>query len=99
MATRRWGEAILDGLDPNAASIVTATMLTPLPVESQADVGPYAQGVVRALVRRDLLRQASTLQAQLNRTQPGSAEYQDVFRELMEVETKRRATIDTAAML
>ncbi len=97
LATRRWGEAILDGLDPNAASIVTATMLTPLPVESKDDLGPYAQGVVRALVRRDLLRQASNLQAQLNRIEPGTPEYQDVFRALMDVDTRRRAAADPAA--
>ena len=97
LATRRWGQAILADLDPSAASAVTAAMVTPLPVESKSDVGTYAQGVVRALVRRDLGRKAENLQARLNRTQPGSPEHEAIFRELIDVETKRRSTVDPAA--
>lgn len=97
LATRRWGQAILADLDPSAASAVTAAMVTPLPVESKSDVGTYAQGVVRALVRRDLGRKVKNLQARLNRTQPGSPEHEAIFRELIDVETKRRSTVDPAA--
>lgn len=94
VATRRWGEALVDGLDQATQDQVTALMVTPLPVDDEGAVRDYAQGVVRALVRRDLLRQANGLQAKLRRTEPDSKEYSEAFTQLLELDARRRAMGD-----
>lgn len=96
LAGRRWTERLVEGLDQATKDQVTALAVTPLPVDEQdrGAVRDYAQGIIRALVRRDLLRQASNLQARIQRTDPDSDEYQQAFRELMEIDTKRRQYSD-----
>lgn len=98
LAVRRWGEHLLDGLDQRARDQVTSLVLTDLPV-NEAEPGAvrdYAQGIVRSLVRRDLLRQASNLQAQLRRSEPESEEYRQAFVQLIDIDKKRRAYSDIA---
>ncbi|WRS29404.1 DNA primase [Actinomycetaceae bacterium MB13-C1-2] len=96
LAVRRWGEHLLDGLDQSARDQVTALVLTDLPVNEgeQGAVRDYAQGIVRSLVRRDLLRQASNLQAQLRRSEPESDEYKQAFIQLIDIDKKRRSYSD-----
>ncbi len=96
LASRRWADKILDGLDDQTAVAVTSLLVQPLPIDDQ-DPHDYTQGVVRSLVRRDLLRKASVLQARLARAIPDSDEYRDAFAALMEVEAARRQAADPSS--
>ena len=96
LATRRWVDKLRESADPAVAEQITGFLVTPLPVE-QGGVRDYAQGIVRALVRRDLNRKAANLQAALRRAEEGSEEYTRAFRELMEIENKRREYADVVS--
>lgn len=93
LATRRWGVELRDYADPAVEEHITGLLVAPLPVE-QEGARDYAQGIVRALVRRDLTRRAANLQAALRRADEGSPEYTQAFTELMDIERRRRGYAD-----
>lgn len=78
---------------PGLEERMTGLMVASLPV-AESGARDYSQGIVRALVRNDLERRAHNLQASLNRTDETSPEYREAFRELMEIEQRRRAYSD-----
>ena len=93
LATRRWGERLRESSGPGLEERMTGLMVASLPV-AESGARDYSQGIVRALVRNDLERRAHNLQASLNRTDETSPEYREAFRELMEIEQRRRAYSD-----
>ena len=74
------------------ASLVQQLAVAPMPHRSEAELAVYVQGVVSALVDRELLRQKSELLGRLQRTdRTDVAAYAALQRALVEIETERRA--------
>jgi DNA primase len=74
------------------ASLVQQLAVAPMPHRNEAELTVYVQGVVSALVDRELLRQKSELLGRLQRTdRADTAAYAALQRALVEIETERRA--------
>lgn len=74
------------------ASLVQQLAVAPMPHRNEAELTVYVQGVVGALVDRELLRQKSELLGRLQRTDRADvAAYAALQRALVEIETERRA--------
>ena len=74
------------------ASLVQQLAVAPMPHRNEAELTVYVQGVVGALVDRELLRQKSELLGRLQRTdRTDVAAYAALQRALVEIETERRA--------
>jgi DNA primase len=74
------------------ASLVQQLAVAPMPHRSEAELTVYVQGVVSALVDRELLRQKSELLGRLQRTDRSDvAAYAALQRALVEIETERRS--------
>lgn len=74
------------------ASLVQQLAVAPMPHRSEAELTVYVQGVVSALVDRELLRQKSELLGRLQRTdRTDVAAYAALQRALVEIESERRA--------
>ncbi|MGH3704776.1 MAG: DNA primase, partial [Agromyces sp.] len=74
------------------ASLVQQLAVAPMPHRSEAELTVYVQGVVSALVDRELLRQKSELLGRLQRTdRTDAAAYAALQRALVEIESERRA--------
>lgn len=93
LATRRWGEHLLEGAPPQVAEDLTALMVMSLPVEEE-DLREYAQGMVRSLVVQDLAKKAGILQARLSRLDPSSVQAQEASAELWALERRRRSYLE-----
>ena len=72
------------------AQIITQLAVSPLPQDDPERLRDYCFGVVRALVRTGLTRQIGQLKATLGRHSFDSEQYQTAFKELLELEDKRR---------
>jgi len=76
---------------PDALRVLAQQMAVyPLPQRSE-QTGRYALGVTMTLLDRDLLRTKAELLSRVQRAEPGSSEYQTLQRELVDIETRRRA--------
>ncbi|MFB9310003.1 DNA primase [Agromyces hippuratus] len=74
------------------ASLVQQLAVAPMPHRNEAELTVYVQGIVSALVDRELLRQKSELLGRLQRTdRTDVAAYAALQRALVEIETERRA--------
>ncbi|KRC62506.1 DNA primase [Agromyces sp. Root81] len=74
------------------ASLVQQLAVAPMPHRSEGELTVYVQGVVSALIDRELLRQKSELLGRLQRTdRTDVAAYAALQRALVEIETERRA--------
>ncbi|SIN77557.1 DNA primase [Agromyces cerinus] len=74
------------------ASLVQQLAVAPMPHRNETELTVYVQGVVGALVDRELLRQKSELLGRLQRTDRSDvAAFAALQRALVEIETERRA--------
>ena len=90
-AASQWAESVREAAGP-VASMVTELAVAPLPEDRPEAVGPWARGVLSALLRLGLNRQIGEIKARLQRTEPDDPGYQAIFAELIELEQRRRAT-------
>lgn len=95
LASARWAQSVVDGEADAISEEIMALLLMPLPIDEAADQRSYAQGIIRALIRRDLEQRTASLQARLRRTAPGTEEYEQAFAALLGVEKKRRIYLDS----
>src|SRR5215207_2494566 len=74
------------------AGVVQQLAVAPVPQRSEAELAAYVQGVVSALVDRELLRQKAELLGRLQRTdRTDQATFTALQHALVELETERRA--------
>jgi DNA primase len=88
-----WLERIIDEVPAPFSMLVKELGLAPIPEKSGRELAAYCQGITSALIDRDLLRRKADLLGRLQRTD-ATAEperYSEVQRELVRVETERRA--------
>ncbi|GAB2601384.1 DNA primase [Pseudactinotalea suaedae] len=89
-AAALWAESVRESAGPVEA-MVTELAVAPLPEDRPEAVGPWARGVLVALIRLGLNRQIGEVKARLQRTEPEDPVYQATFTELIELEQRRRA--------
>ncbi|MDI9587975.1 MAG: DNA primase [Acidobacteriota bacterium] len=89
-ATAHWNENLMETGGDVVAQIITQLAVSPLPQDDPERLRDYCFGVVRALVRTGLTRQIGQLKATLGRHSFDSEQYQTAFKELLELEDKRR---------
>jgi DNA primase len=90
------GDDWIDRLNADIPSdykpLLTQLAVTPLPQREAAQAETYCKAVVVSLVERDLVRRKSELVGRLQRTPIDQGEVsREIQRELLELETKRRA--------
>jgi DNA primase len=74
------------------AGVVQQLAVAPVPQRSEAELAAYVQGVVSALVDRELLRQKAELLGRLQRTdRTDQTAFTALQHALVELETERRA--------
>lgn len=88
-AGRRWAASLVEAASPQVAEDLRALMVLSLPVEEE-DQRDYSQGLVRALVRRELQAAAQSLRAQMARLDADSEEFLEVSRRHWEVQQRLR---------
>jgi DNA primase len=89
-AAAQWAEGVREAAGPVAA-MVTELAVAPLPEDRPEAIGPWARGVLVALIRLGLNRQIGEVKARLQRTEPDDPAYQPTFAELIELEQRRRS--------
>ena len=68
--------------------------VSPLPANDEAAQRHYAAGVLTSLIRMALTRTIADVKGELQRTDPATSRYQDLFAELISLETQRHALAD-----
>lgn len=87
-----WIERIQNDVPADFKPLVTQLAVAPMPERADRELTIYAQGVVTALIERDLVRRKSELVSRLQRTPVDQGEVsREIQRELLELESKRRA--------
>lgn len=89
-AAAQWAEGVREAAGP-VAGMVTELAVAPLPEDRPEAIGPWARGVLVALIRLGLNRQIGEVKARLQRTEPDDPAYQPTFAELLELEQRRRS--------
>lgn len=84
-------EAVCAELPSDFIPLAEQLAVLPVPLRDGAGVASYANGVLSALIERDLLRQKADLLGRLTRTMPESAEYAQIQVDLVGLEATRRA--------
>lgn len=86
-----WIERIQNDVPADFKPLVTQLAVAPMPERADRELTMYAQGVVTALIERDLVRRKSELVSRLQRTPVDQGEVsREIQRELLELESKRR---------
>ena len=86
-----WIERIQRDVPAEFKPLVTQLAVAPMPERADRELTIYAQGVVTALIERDLVRRKSELVGRLQRTPVDQGEVsREIQRELLELESKRR---------
>jgi DNA primase len=92
-----WIERIQGDVPDDFRPLVTQLAVAPLPEREDREMQIYVRGIVGALIERDLVRRKSELVGRLQRTPVDQGEQsREIQRELLELETKRRALKDQA---
>ena len=88
-------DRVVDEVPPPFADLVRQLAVAPVPQRSEAELTAYVQGIVGALIDRELLRQKSELLGRLQRTdRADTGTYATLQRALVELETERRSLRD-----
>lgn len=86
-----WLEEVRSGAADPVARLITGLAVAPLPVADAAAQRHYAAGVLTSLIRMALTRTIADVKGELQRTDPGSERYNQLFGELIALETQRRS--------
>ncbi|HEX6365551.1 MAG TPA: toprim domain-containing protein, partial [Agromyces sp.] len=88
-------DRVVDEVPPPFADLVRQLAVAPVPQRSEAELTAYVQGIVGALIDRELLRQKSELLGRLQRTdRADTGTYATLQRALVELEAERRSLRD-----
>jgi DNA primase len=92
-----WIDRIQADVPEEFRSLVTQLAVAPLPEREDREMQIYVRGIVSALIERDLVRRKSELVGRLQRTPVDQGEQsREIQKELLELETKRRALKEQA---
>jgi DNA primase len=92
-----WIERVQADVPDDFRPLVTQLAVAPLPEREDREMAIYVRGIVASLVERDLVRRKSELVGRLQRTPVDQGEQsREIQRELLELETKRRALKEQA---
>lgn len=88
-------DRVVDEVPPPFTDLVRQLAVAPVPQRSEAELTAYVQGIVGALIDRELLRQKSELLGRLQRTdRADTGTYATLQRALVELEAERRSLRD-----
>ena len=92
-----WIERIQADVPDDFRPLVTQLAVAPLPEREDREMTIYVRGIVASLIERDLVRRKSELVGRLQRTPVDQGEQsREIQRELLALETKRRALKEQA---
>lgn len=93
-AGRKWAAELVESASPQVAEDLRALMVLSLPVE-ESDQRDYAQGLIKALVRRELEAAGQALRAQMARLDATSEQFAEVSRRHWQVQQRLRMYMQT----
>jgi DNA primase len=76
--------------DDDVRGLVRELSVEPMPASAGQDAR-YAVGVIARLLELDATRQITELKGRMQRTDPGSSEYQSLFAELLDLTEYQRS--------
>jgi len=86
-----WVDAVLETSgDDDVRGLVRELSVEPMPASAGQDAR-YAVGVIARLLELDATRQITELKGRMQRTDPGSSEYQSLFAELLDLTEYQRS--------
>ena len=86
-----WVDAVLEASgDDDVRGLVRELSVEPMPASTGQDAR-YAVGVIARLLELDATRQITELKGRMQRTDPGSSEYQSLFAELLDLTEYQRS--------
>jgi len=86
-----WVDAVLEASgDDDVRGLVRELSVEPMPASTGQDAR-YAVGVIARLLELDATRQITELKGRMQRTDPGSPEYQSLFAELLDLTEYQRS--------
>lgn len=86
-----WVDAVLDASsDDDVRGLVRELSVEPMPASTGQDAR-YAVGVIARLLELDAARQITDLKGRMQRTDPGTSEYQSLFAELLDLTEYQRS--------
>lgn len=97
LTAANWLARITSELSPQKQDLVQQLAAYPLPIDekaTEAQIINYCQGVVRALIERDMVAIKARLLAALQRAEVGSGEYREIQQKLMTLEQERRDLVE-----
>jgi len=86
-----WLEAVRAGAPGPVQRLVSGMAVAPLPATDEVALRTYAAGVMTSLIRMSLTRAIGALKSELQRADPASPAYQQLFSDLITLENQRRA--------
>ncbi len=85
-----WIEMLREEASEPVAAALSGLAVAPIPAEGADAVRAYGVGMILALLRMSIARSIAEVRGRLARTEPGTAEYDSLFAELVALETSRR---------
>lgn len=87
-----WVGKVLEEASPPVVTLIGELAVAPLPEDRESAIEEYVRGVVRSLVEMQITRQIADLRSRLQRTdaEREAEEYGRVFRDLLDLEGRRR---------
>lgn len=88
---RKWLSEVCEAGEGLIDETLSALAVEPLPLDRLDQVEEYARGIVQAFERKAIMREMGELRSRLSRLSEDDPAYQDTARELVRLETRRRA--------
>ncbi len=90
LGTGAWIELLREEASDPVAAALSGLAVAPIPAIGEVAMRAYAVGVIVALLRMSISRRIADARGRLSRTEPGTAEHDALFGELVALETSRR---------
>lgn len=90
-----WLESVVENAPPEFAGLVHQLAMAPIPQRAGRELAGYGRGLAVSVISRDLLASKAELLGQLQRASAATEpeRYQELQRQLMQVEAERRALV------
>ena len=85
-----WVSKVAEEVGETLASVVSELAVSPLPNDKPEDLSRYARSVLSRVLDLSLTRQISELRGRMQRAGEGTEAYQELFGELITLESRRR---------
>lgn len=88
--TGHWIESLRESANEQVAGAISGLAVAPIPATGDDAAARYAVGVMIAMLKMSIARRIAEVRGQMARAEPGTDEYNELFAQLVQLETSRR---------